>query len=101
MKRVLILLPADARDQANALAQQLDSAATDLFTVGLNATGRQDDPVAYYWTGLSVSDTIYGLLGKILQPTFPGSVFLDWDMDTQPDLPDKTLVAMGLKRIRG
>lgn len=98
--RALIIISAAERDLGNQIAlasfDPLGGAKT--FTVPLYAASAVDDssPVAY-WCSAQFDDSHWPLIAAFEQQ-FTNPIVVQYDLSTQPGIPDQTLAANHLRR---
>jgi ABC-type transport system substrate-binding protein len=96
--RALMVLRADERDEANALAIQLDPAAgPDTFGAPLSADGHF--PATHYWCSVLVTEAQWGQLLIMKSAYFPTATVTEWYLAADPGKPKRLLAELGLKVI--
>jgi hypothetical protein len=93
-----MVLTADERETANALAIQLDPAAgPDTFSAALSADGHF--PATHYWCSVLVTEEQWGELLMMKAAYFPTATVTEWYMEADPQKPRRLLAGLGLKVI--
>jgi ABC-type transport system substrate-binding protein len=96
--RALMVLTAEERETANALAIQLDPAAgPDTFGAALSADGHF--PATHYWCSVLVTEAQWGELLMMKAAYFPTATVTEWYMEADPQKPRRLLAELGLKVI--
>ncbi len=98
MNRFLIIVAAEDRERANAVAvDQFDAAGgARTFFIGLSANGQA--PATHYWCSALFTDENATKLA-LTQAAFPLAVVQGYDADNDAGFPQRTISDLGLKQI--
>ena len=101
-KYLLMVIPANKRDAANADVLSLDPDAGETFRIGLNSSGNPFWSPSHYWTGFNVDEELYQEIADLMDEKYPQAHLEAWDIDEYPwaTRPDELLDELGLKRIQ-
>lgn len=98
-ERFLMIIQTADKDRANQIAKSdFDIVGGEnTFTVPLFTLTAQDDSTpTHYWASGDIQDDKVADL-QSLQSQFQGSTLLAYNLNTQPNLPQQTLISLNLR----